>query len=103
MVARFCIRHAVYLVLFVVAAICGWPLNCAIADPPDILRNYRFITDKSTVEVTGGFAGVDWPLNILGSVRVGNRATTKRPVDQRLTCRRSFRYAAIHGRKCNLI
>lgn len=42
------------------------PLSRANADPPDILRNYRFITNKSTVEVTGGFAGVEWPLNIAG-------------------------------------
>lgn len=39
----------------------------AYADPPDILRDYRFITDKSTVNVTGGIAGVSMPLNILGS------------------------------------
>ena len=38
----------------------------ASADPPLLLRDYRFITDKSTVEVTGGFAGVDWQFNILG-------------------------------------
>ena len=49
-----------------VAAVAAWPQSRAIADPPDILRNYRFITDKSTVEVTGGIAGIDWPLNILG-------------------------------------
>jgi hypothetical protein len=49
-----------------VAAIAAWPQSRAIADPPDILRNYRFITDKGTVEVTGGIAGIDWPLNILG-------------------------------------
>src|SRR6478609_3424700 len=49
-----------------VAAVAAWPQSRAIADPPDILRSYRFITDKSTVEVTGGIAGIDWPLNILG-------------------------------------
>ena len=52
-------------ILAVVLVAC-WALDQAAADPPDILRNYRFITDKSTVEVTGGIAGIDWPLNILG-------------------------------------
>jgi hypothetical protein len=66
MVARRGNRWAACLVFFELAALLGWPLSQAIADPPDILRNYRFITDKSTVEVTGGIAGVDWPLNILG-------------------------------------
>src|SRR4051794_20508257 len=57
----------------VFAALCGlgaiivaWPQDRAFADPPDMLRNYRFITDKSTVEVTGGIAGIDWTLNIFG-------------------------------------
>lgn len=59
-------RSFVYIVLFVLAAIVGWPHPPAFADPPDILRDYRFITDKSTVEVTGGIDGIDWPLNILG-------------------------------------
>jgi Dockerin type I domain/PEP-CTERM motif len=68
MLAQFGIRRrAAYAVLFgLVAAIVGWPQSPALADPPDILRNYRFITDKSTVEVTGGIAGIDWPLNIFG-------------------------------------
>ena len=32
----------------------------ALADPPDILREYRFITSRSTVHVTGGFAGLEF-------------------------------------------
>jgi hypothetical protein len=38
----------------------------SLADPPDILRDYRFITSRSTVHVTGGFAGWDMDLAIRG-------------------------------------
>jgi hypothetical protein len=38
----------------------------AAASHPDILRNYRFIPSHSTVHVSGGFAGVDWDLQIAG-------------------------------------
>jgi hypothetical protein len=38
----------------------------AAADPPDILQQYRFIPGHSLVQVTEGFAGVDWPLEIDG-------------------------------------
>jgi hypothetical protein len=38
----------------------------AYASHPDILRNYRFIPEFSRLEVTGGFAGVDWDLTIAG-------------------------------------
>jgi hypothetical protein len=51
----------------ILAFLIGLLSTAASADPPLLLRDYRFITDKSTVEVTGGFAGVDWPLNILGA------------------------------------
>jgi Dockerin type I domain len=47
-------------------AVIGLAAATAAADPPDILRNYRFVTDKSTVDVTGGGEGIEWPLNILG-------------------------------------
>jgi Dockerin type I domain len=66
MLARLGVQCQSWLVLFWFVALSGSWQSQAIADPPDILRNYRFITDKSIVEVTGGFAGVDWPLNILG-------------------------------------
>ncbi len=39
----------------------------ALADPPDIFRDYRFITSRSTVHVSGGFAGFDMDLAIQGS------------------------------------
>ncbi|MCI0333022.1 MAG: hypothetical protein L0228_07355 [Planctomycetes bacterium] len=38
----------------------------ALADPPDIFRDYRFITSRSTVHVSGGFAGFDMDLAIQG-------------------------------------
>ncbi len=38
----------------------------ATADPPDILRNYRLIPRLSTLEVTGGFAGLDWTYDLSG-------------------------------------
>jgi hypothetical protein len=68
MFAQFSIqrRPARVFLVGLAAAVVGWPQSWAIAQPPDILRNYRFITDKSTVEVTGGIAGIDWPLNIFG-------------------------------------
>ncbi len=68
MLPQFGIRRRVFYTVLCgsAAALTLLPLRWAIADPPDILRNYRFITDKSTVEVTGGFAGIDWSLNILG-------------------------------------
>jgi len=38
----------------------------AAADPPDILRNYRLIPRHSTLEVTGGFAGVHLNYDLFG-------------------------------------
>ena len=52
--------------LLIIAVVAISVVQQAAADPPDILRNYRFITDKSTVEVAGGIAGIDWSLNIAG-------------------------------------
>jgi hypothetical protein len=38
----------------------------AFADPPDILRDYRFIPAKTTVHVTGGSSGYNMNLTIAG-------------------------------------
>jgi Dockerin type I domain len=38
----------------------------AAADPPDVLRNYRLIPRHSTLEVSGGFAGIDWNYDLSG-------------------------------------
>ena len=38
----------------------------AVADPPDILRNYRFIPSESTVHVTGGLPDYNLNLTIAG-------------------------------------
>jgi hypothetical protein len=39
-------------------AVC-FAIGDAAASHPDILRNYRFIPSHSTLQVTGGFAGID--------------------------------------------
>jgi hypothetical protein len=66
MLARFAAGRFLVGAFVVVAAAASWLPDEAIAQPPLRLTDYRFITDKSTVEVTGGIAGIDWPLNILG-------------------------------------
>ena len=40
--------------------------NVAVASHPDILRNYRFIPSRSTLELTGGFAGFDETFHPVG-------------------------------------
>ncbi len=52
--------------LALVAVLSGLVAQQTAAEPPDILRNYRFIPSHSNVHVTGGFAGVDWDLAIAG-------------------------------------
>jgi hypothetical protein len=39
----------------------------AAAQPPDILRDYRFIPSHSTVHVSGGFAGFNMDLSVAGT------------------------------------
>lgn len=39
----------------------------AYGDPPDILRSYRFLPHHSTLEQTGGIAGVDLPYSVSGT------------------------------------
>jgi len=41
--------------------------NSAAASHPDILRNYRFIPSRSTLDVTGGFAGWDQTFHAFGT------------------------------------
>jgi hypothetical protein len=53
-----------FLVIAVLVSLLSAP---ASADPPDILRNYRLIPRHSTLEVTGGFAGVDQNYNLFGT------------------------------------
>jgi Dockerin type I domain len=59
------VRAAHFVLVGLVAVVILGP-GKTLADPPDFLRDYRFITDKSNVEVTGGPDNIDWPLNILG-------------------------------------
>lgn len=49
----------------IVAAVCLVP-TLASADPPDVLRNFRLIPRHSTLDVTGGFAGIDQTYNLFG-------------------------------------
>jgi Dockerin type I domain len=58
-------RHSLLWTMLVGFAAAATASSRAMADPPDILRNYRFITAKSTVDVTTS-TGVEMPLNILG-------------------------------------
>jgi hypothetical protein len=51
---------AVYIIVASSAGYCD-------ADPPDVLQSFRFIPARSTVHVTGGFAGLDWPLHVRGT------------------------------------
>jgi hypothetical protein len=54
------VRLLVFFRLLSVAALAvSFFVGDAAASHPDILRNYRFIPSRSTLEVTGGFAGVD--------------------------------------------
>jgi len=39
----------------------------AVADPPDLLRNYRFLPRISTLNVSGGFPGIDLEMPIHGT------------------------------------
>jgi hypothetical protein len=39
----------------------------AVAQPPDLLRNYRFVPRYSTLDVSGGFAGFDMEMPIHGT------------------------------------
>jgi hypothetical protein len=45
--------------LVAAALVVGFAISNAAASHPDILRNYRFIPSHSTLQVTGGFAGID--------------------------------------------
>jgi hypothetical protein len=38
-----------------------------VAQPPDVLREYQFVTRHSTLTVQGGFAGFNFELPIYGT------------------------------------
>jgi hypothetical protein len=61
-------RTRAFLAVFVGAFWAGAALadTTDIADIPDFLRDYRFITSKSTVEVSGGLPVFSYDLNIAG-------------------------------------
>jgi hypothetical protein len=49
------------------AAVLSLTASLAQAQPPDVLREYRFLPRLSTLEVTGGFAGLDIEAHIEGT------------------------------------
>jgi hypothetical protein len=51
-------RNLMISSLAALIALAGLGPGQASAQPPDILHSYRFIPSRSTLEVTGGFAGV---------------------------------------------
>lgn len=60
-------KRIVLLNRFAIAAVvAAIVVNQAVADPPDFLRNYRFIPSHSTVHVSGGFPGYNMDLSIAG-------------------------------------
>jgi Dockerin type I domain/PEP-CTERM motif len=52
--------------LLATAIAIGLGASAASADPPDTLRNFRLIPRHSTLDVTGGIAGIDQTYNLLG-------------------------------------
>jgi hypothetical protein len=59
-------KRTVCLTALAVAATAWVVVSPAVAQPPDFLRDYRFVTPKSVVHVTGGSQNYDMNLNILG-------------------------------------
>jgi hypothetical protein len=53
--------------LSVAALVVSLAVVDASASHPDILRNYRFIPSRSTLEVTGGFAGIEQTYHARGT------------------------------------
>ena len=58
-------KRPAWLVVVCLCAV-NWPL-AAVGQPPDLLRNYRFVPRFSTLDVSGGFAGFDLELPIHGT------------------------------------
>ena len=59
-------RRSFVLACFGLAFLFVQPATDALGQPPDFLRNYRFLPWHSTLHVTGGFAGFDIEANIFG-------------------------------------
>lgn len=55
-----------FRLIAVAAVVMAALVTSAAADPPDILRNYRFVTSHSTVHVSGGLPGYNMDLSIDG-------------------------------------
>ena len=59
-------RAILILRVATLVALAGLAARQAAASHPDILRNYRFIPSRSTLEVTGGFAGIHQTFHAFG-------------------------------------
>ena len=59
-------RRSLVLVCFGLVFLLSQAATNALGQPPDFLRNYRFLPRHSTLHVTGGFAGFDIEANIFG-------------------------------------
>ncbi len=59
-------RRSLVLVCFGLAFLLSQAATNALGQPPEFLRNYRFLPHHSTLHVTGGFAGFDIEANIFG-------------------------------------
>src|SRR3954471_15680609 len=60
-------KRIVLLSRFAVSGFVGFRFACHLAaQPPDFLRDYRFVPLRSNVHVSGGSPGYDMDLSILG-------------------------------------
>jgi hypothetical protein len=50
-----------------IVLVCAVVAHQAVADPPIVLRDYRFIPSESSVDVTGGIADYDLKLTVAGT------------------------------------
>ena len=60
------LTYAVRISILVALAICTFAVQATVAQPPDMLRNYRFLPRHSVLHVQGGFGGFDIDANVEG-------------------------------------
>ncbi|MEO2048933.1 MAG: hypothetical protein ABGX16_20440 [Pirellulales bacterium] len=70
----------------------------AMAQPPNVLRNFRFVPRYSTLELTGGFAGFDLDLSIHGTFGL---ETGFHSPDDHLSLRRFARFVDVDAEALN--
>ena len=69
-----------------------------IAQPPNVLRNFRFVPSYSTLDLTGGFAGFDLDLSIHGTFGL---ETGFHSPDAHLSLRRFARFVDVDAEALN--